>query len=110
MSRNNHYHCWTTGEERFLKKNYKNMTAIQIAGYLGVSYRSVTSKVSQLELRKQKGRPRSADSRFTDFDNKVLAEYYSKRTVKELAAFLRKSYTNVYRQCQKLGITVKSQI
>src|SRR5690625_6060025 len=47
------YKAWTIKEENFLKKNYRSMTALELAEKLNRTTDSVKTKVKRLGLRKR---------------------------------------------------------
>jgi len=63
---------WTEEEIRFLKENKEKMTAKEMAGELGRTYRSVTSKIHQLGIT-------NPSSPWSEEEEKILVDMYPEK-------------------------------
>jgi len=88
---------WTKENIEFLKKNYMNMSYLEIGKILGRNGTAVKSKAYKLGLQKVE--------HFTEAEILYLQKHYPNTKSEIIANFLKKSIWSVYRKAAALNIT-----
>lgn len=81
------YHSWSEKDLEFLKNNYDKISTKDIALRLSVTENSITSKISQLQLNKDK---LSLNS-WSDYEKEYVFKNYKKIPTKDIALHLNRT-------------------
>lgn len=92
---------WTDSEEEYLKGNYKEKTAKEIAETLSRSRESVYNKARNLGIKSGRAGP---GQKWTEKEREFLKENIDKKTPKEIGEELGRSKHSVFRKRKELGL------
>jgi hypothetical protein len=91
-----HHQKWTNREEDFIRKNFSNLHAREIANALGRTIVSVHAKLKKMHLHQI--------HIWTEEEIVVLRQNYSIRPIKEVAEILGMRESCVFSKARKLGL------
>lgn len=96
-------HFWTDEEDEFIKSNYKELTAGEMAKKLGLSISQVRNRVNSLNLKKQK--------MWSKEDEEILKENFNVLPIEKLNEILsvKRESTSIRKKAMELGVITPQQ-
>lgn len=94
---------WTTEEKDFLKSNYNNLSAKEIASQLNRTLVSIKNTASRMGITESESMPWSAE------EEKYLMENYSRMDINQISGTLRRGKSSVAGKIRRMGLSKRKK-